>query len=248
MPDAGFAVRESTTGHPGVGSPVETGYPASMDLRPFIYLAAAALIVGALFYFSFRQERRRRESLRNAARRMGLSYEEKVSGVPEVPLESLRLFGSGRARQASSVLRGHAEGFDLVAFDWKYTTGSGSSSSQHRVTVCAFPLPGRGLPAFELRPENVFHRIGSALGMQDIDFDAHPEFSRKNLLRGSDEAAVRELFRGPILRHFERHAGWCVEADGDWLVVYRSGKRPKPAELRRFFHDAAGIARLFSEA
>ncbi|MEC9473853.1 MAG: hypothetical protein VX584_04130, partial [Actinomycetota bacterium] len=63
------------------------------------------------------------------------------------------------------------------------------------------------LPTFVIRPENLFHKIGSTFGYQDIDFDAHPTFSKRYLLRGPDEEAIRNTFTDEFLSSYERHKG-----------------------------------------
>jgi hypothetical protein len=60
--------------------------------------------------------------------------------------------------------------------------------------VISFQSSLLSLPEFELRSENMFHKIGKAFGCQDINFESHPEFSKRYLLRGADEEAVRTFF------------------------------------------------------
>ena len=93
------------------------------------------------------------------------------------------------------------------------------------------------LPEFELRPEHFFHKIGQALGYSDIDFETHPEFSRRYLLRGPDEAAIRDFFQPELLSFFESNQGVSLEASGDRLIYYRARKRIKPEEVRAFMEE-----------
>lgn len=107
-------------------------------------------------------------------------------------------------------------------------------------------LQNATLPEFQLRPENVFYKVMSALGYQDIDLENRPEFSKAYLLRGTDEAEIRRVFNPEIAQHFERYPGWCVEAGGRWVVVYRAGKRVKPDDLRDFIDDGGQIASVIT--
>ena len=50
------------------------------------------------------------------------------------------------------------------------------------------------VPRFALTREGLLHRVGAALGFQDIDFDEDPEFSKRFVLKGDDEHAIREIF------------------------------------------------------
>jgi len=58
------------------------------------------------------------------------------------------------------------------------------------------------LPTFSLRPESFFHKIGAAIGMQDIDFEEHADFSDNFVLTGDDEQLVRQFFDNGLLNEF----------------------------------------------
>jgi hypothetical protein len=97
------------------------------------------------------------------------------------------------------------------------------------------------LPAFEVRPEHFFHKIGGMLGMQDINLPNRPVFSSKFLLRSPDEAAVRELFGDAICDLLEKHLKLSVEAADHYMIVYQASRRPKPEQLAAFLDTARAI-------
>jgi hypothetical protein len=74
-------------------------------------------------------------------------------------------------------------------------------------------------------------------GFQDIDFDEHPVFSKKYLLRGRNVPAIRELFTEEVLTFYEGVDGVSTEANGNRLLYYRHGKRIKPLEIRDFLEE-----------
>jgi hypothetical protein len=82
-------------------------------------------------------------------------------------------------------------------------------------------------------------------GYKLIQFETHPEFGERYLLRGANEDAVRQFFRPPLLDYFQslqEKPVWNVEAAGPWLLVYLPSKRCKPDQLREFTDAAATIA------
>jgi len=208
-------------------------------------VAVAVPLIAIVFVLVRRHEQRRDDEFRRAARRLGWEDADEPSALP-AGVGELRLFTLGRSRQAANALRGRLGRLDATLFDYRYTTGGGNSSRTHRQTVLAVELPGGTLPAFELRPEHVLHKISTALGYQDIDLDSRPEFSKAYLLRGADEADVRRFFQPEIVRQFERHPGWSVEGQGSWLVIYRAGKRVRPDDLREFVRHGEAIAEVMS--
>ncbi len=70
------------------------------------------------------------------------------------------------------------------------------------------------LPNFTLRPENLFHKIGQVFGYQDIDFDSHPEFSKRYLLKGENESEVRSTFSADTLAFYESDQKLSTEDAG----------------------------------
>jgi hypothetical protein len=124
-------------------------------------------------------------------------------------------------------------------------TGGGKSSHTWAQTVVCFQLARDVLPHFELRPESVFHRIGAWFGYQDINFESHPKFSQKYLLRGGDEQAVRDLFTDDILEWFEGTNGVSVEGRGDRLLFYRQANRADPELIRRLLQEGFEVLSLF---
>ena len=217
-----------------------------LGLREALLLGAVLAVGAGILIGVQRREKARREGLKRAARRLGLAWEPRDEAVPGDGLERLPLFQVGRRRRADSVMRGEIAGRETIAFDWTYVTGSGQHSSRHRLTIAAFRVPGTSLPAFQVRPENLFHKMGSALGWQDIDFDRDEEFSSKFLLRGSDEAAIRSFFTREIRRAFTRDPGWNADCGGEWIALWRS-RRPSDDDFRGHLERAGTIARLLGE-
>jgi carbonic anhydrase len=111
--------------------------------------------------------------------------------------------------------------------------------------VICFELDGLFLPAFSLRPENIWHKVRSWLGYQDIDFEGYPTFSARYLLRGADEEAIRAVFTDRILGFYEATAGLCTEGNEDRLLFYRQPVRVKPEDVRAFVEEGLeGLSRF----
>ncbi|MCK4820866.1 hypothetical protein KA005_34185, partial [bacterium] len=142
--------------------------------------------------------------------------------------------------------RGDSDG-RITIFDYKYTVGSGKSSHTYKQTVVYFQSDDLALPDFALRPERIFHKIGSVFGYQDIDFETSPEFSRHYLLRGVNETAIRNLFGMDVLAYFEREKSkkMCVEGNDKHLIYYKSGKLIKPEDIRIELEEAKSNLELF---
>lgn len=200
---------------------------------------AVALAVGA---WRVRSERLRAEALLHWARMHGFEYQSKTTDLPFRTRLMMRMHG-----RVSNVLSKSEPGRRTILLDFRYTVG-GKNRHTHRQTLAALQRDRRKLPAFELSPESVFHKIGDLFGWHDIDFEHRPEFSAKFLLRSEDEGTVRRFFNGTVLAYFEKHLGWSVETDGEWVVIYRADRRVRPEDLTEFLEDAEGIEGVLDAA
>ena len=214
-------------------------------MKYFLIFGGIAVIVAVIIIVINYYEKKRREALLNLSRLMGYSFTEKGDKSLQASLNHFHLFSRGHSRKIKNVMTRRSDDTDITVMDYRYTTGGGKNSRTWRQTVILYKCSRLRLPAFTLRPENVFHKIGSAFGYQDINFDTHPTFSKQYLLRGAEEQAVRQLFNGERLAYYERHKGLSTEGADDGLVYYRSSKRVPPEKIRAFIEEGAKVLRLF---
>ncbi len=160
-------------------------------------------------------------------------------------LKGFHLFSQGHSKKIANVLMGKAGALDVAVFDYAYTTGGGKHSQHWRQTVIFFERDDMSLPKFTLRPENIFHKIGQVFGYKDIDFDSHPEFSKRYLLRGENEEAVRATFGDEARSFYESDLKLSTEAAGPQLIHYRSGKRVSPDQISEFIKQGVRVLTLF---
>jgi len=216
--------------------------PLTLQLSVVGLALAGAGVIGAWMSYA---ARKRTEAMSEMARMMGWEFRAKDRELLGENLIGLRLFEQGRGREFMNVLRGGEGKERILLFDYAYTEGSGKSQHTARQSVAAFERAGRGLPRFELRPENLLHKIGSVFGYRDIDSKDFPAFSKAYLLRGQVEDDVRKVFKPIAIQYLEYNRGWCVEGCGDWLVMYREGRRAEPEDIPAFLEDARALNIVF---
>ena len=201
----------------------------------FAVLIVVSVAVGQLM------DRQRTKALAAVAAEMGLPFYESGQANLIGTLNRLQLFSRGRNKKIHNMIYGDAQDVDVAIFDYRYRTGSGKNSSTHSQTVAYVNSSQLDLPQFALRPERFFDRIGAALGMQDINFESHPVFSGKYVLKGDSESRVREFFDSGVLDYFESRGELCVEGGGPHLIVYRASKRVKPDQVRALLGDGLEV-------
>ena len=87
-------------------------------------------------------------------------------------------------------------------------------------------------------------KLLTAFGYQDIDFGQRPEFSKRYLLRGQDEMAIRQAFNDQLLSFFETYQGTSVDAGNNQLFVFRASYRCQPQEAQNQLALALNILNL----
>lgn len=206
-----------------------------MGLLIFIlFLALAAGILALALY----HEKKRREALERVAAQLGMRFSAQL---PEEIRSRLLQAGFGLFERShgrrfyNSMSKRLIDGTEITVFDYQYTRGRGKSSSTYRQSVFYAYHEDLHLPRFRLHPENAFfHGIAKAFGMQDINFESHPKFSRSYLLRGQDEAQVRLRFHPGVLSFLEQYPNYCAEGAGAHLILWQNDRQVSPEEIAKW--------------
>ncbi len=205
------------------------------------------VVVGLSLFGVYMYEKARTEQFQAVSDDLGLQFHPKGDPAFQSSISHHRLFNQGRSRKTRNMIFGQTEDVELAIFGYRYTTGTGEHQHTHQQTVISFQSSYLALPEFELRAESFFHKIGKVFGYTDVNFESHPQFSKRYLLRGSDEAAIRELFNSELREFFEAQEGVSVEASKDGLIYYRAGKRIKPTDVRSFMEEGFRVYRILKQ-
>lgn len=138
-------------------------------------------------------------------------------------LEGFKLFKKGGRKKIFNLMQRKGPFLDeqISLFDYRYIISTGKTTKKFYTTVFFLQSKSLGLPEFMMKPENFFHKVGSFFGMQDIDFEEHPDFSDKYLLKGEDEELIRHAYNEEILKFFTVERNWSVEGVGYFLILYQ---------------------------
>jgi hypothetical protein len=172
------------------------------------------LVFGSSFYFS----RRRTQAIQALATEWNFEFCGRGNHLVSPTVGQFQLMNRGRSQHIYNVIKGQAQDVEVTLFDYSYRSGSGKNSTTHRRTVALISHPDLNLPKFFLEPENVFHKVGNVFGYHDIDFDDYPEFSKRYLLRGSDEDSIRAIFNYETIPFYERKRHVQTEGFGRYLI------------------------------
>ncbi len=208
-----------------------------------VIIIAAIMLIGMVVYLVFLYEKKRSDKLMDAANGIGFQFSRKAE-IVDIP--AFQLFSKGHSKKYNNIMIGKKDGINWTIFDYMYTVGYGKSQKTYNQTIGVAKIENLSIPQFSLGPENFFHKIGEKFGMQDIDFPEKPEFSKKFLLKGENENAIRELFTNEPIRMFEQFPRpFMMEGLGNSILIYRSLRRIKPEELIQFIDESSGLIKAF---
>ncbi len=202
------------------------------------------VLVGFLIWLFLHLEKKRANALQAIAAEIGLQFSATHHEALLARMQIFPLFKKGSFRKMRNVMTTETEMERLTIFDYRYTTGGGDNSRCYRQTVVAFESDALTLPVFSMRPEGVLHKLGSALGMKDIDFEQHSDFSSNFVLTGDDEQSVRQFFDEQLLDLLARHKGICVESAPGRFIFFLSRRR-KPEQIQEYIKHGYAIYSAF---
>lgn len=208
-----------------------------------------AFLVG-IVVFILLLERKRTRKVAAVATSLGFGFRKDATEEDRSLLANSALAGFGRSHVFSNVMEAPPkDDLRLTMFDFAYTTGFGKSRRTTTQTALRMDTPLLNLPSFLLQPENFLTKAFKIAGFNDINFAEHAEFSKRYHLRAKDEAAVRQLFTPAIVQWCEAQSPRVtVEGNGNRLLMYRHGKRPKPEQIDAFLNEGKTLLALFVQA
>jgi hypothetical protein len=210
----------------------------------FLILGLGIMVV-SLVYNAW-AGKKRKEALQLIAAEMGYSFapEDKDFNAQLGSSAPSEILSKGRSPKAYNILRGQRRDAQTAVFDYKYTTGSGRSSQTHHLTLVLLTLEQAELVPFNVRGRGFFDKVAAKFGQKEISFESAPEFSKKYLVKGDDEEAVRRLFSPTVLSLFEQQNNLSCEAVENRLLVFRPDRTVKPEDLHDFLDNAVQLLEL----
>jgi hypothetical protein len=159
--------------------------------------------------------------------------------------EGFSPFGQGHSFGVANLLMGRRGQADWYAFDYLYhTTQSNGKSTRtvpHPTGIVAVRLP-LSMPRLTLTPENLFHKIGTALGMDELDFELE-EFNKRYFVRSDDRKLAYDLLHPRMIEHLMSQESRAWQIGGQYIVQSRAGYY-SPEEVRASIAEIEGFVGL----
>lgn len=190
--------------------------------------------------------RKRTQAMSAAALAMGFNFEG--NDKSKAPNLATTLFTKGSGKSFRNIMTRSSGGMAVTLFDYSYVTSDGRNAQTHAQTVAGFSKPGLRITEFEMQPKGIMGKIVDALSHKNMNFDSHPEVSRRYQVRSPQPERARELFTPALLSFLENldpKGNWSLEGADETVIVFRANKRVKPEELRTFVEEVSSLADSF---
>lgn len=161
-------------------------------------------------------------------------------------LMDFSIYKKGKRHQIMNQIKKFDSDAYFSIFDFQYKK---RGKSTRTVLQTAFFINSKalGLPHFLMKPEIFFHRIGHHLGIQDIDFEEYPKFSKQYQLQGDDEDYIRRAYNDKVLRLFTAEKGWTLEGINYYMLLYKKGKLMSIEEIGKLIEKGVFLLRAFKQ-
>jgi len=209
-----------------------------------IGVIALGLVVVALVVFGILQAKKRREALMAWASSNGLRYTRHKDHSFDERFAEFNCLRQGDNRYAYNICSGKLRGRGILAFDYHYETTSrdsdGKRSTTHHHFSAVIVRANLPLKPLMIRSENIFDRIGSAFGFDDIDFES-AEFSRKFHVSAPDRRWAYDVLHTRTMQFLLEQPRHSIEFDSRYVIAWRSGRKSKPEDHEMAFELIEGI-------
>jgi hypothetical protein len=127
--------------------------------------------------------------------------------------------------------------------DITLTEGARMAEQDTKLTVAHVSDLDLIIPEFALEPEQLWTKFSEFSSGKDIDFQNHPEFSKKYYLRGNSENQVREFFTERLITFLESSENIHVESHKNKLLIYKKRDELDTTEIQELVAFSEGFVK-----
>lgn len=229
-----------------------------MEALPILVFVAFAILALVAGYFASEAAKKRREALFRLAQHLGFEYRMEGTGYVSSSgfmalfseetdpfLSKFAIFspfGQGHSQEVKNLMFGRRGDRDWYLFDYSYKTtqhnGKTTTTTTHPYGIVAVRIP-MVFPLLSLAAENVFHRIGSKLGMRELTFELE-EFNRRYFIQCEEAREAHDILHPKAIDYLMRQPirHWQF---GSTYILFATPGSIQPMEFERQMRELDGF-------
>lgn len=173
------------------------------------------VIVLAISLFFYYELLRHRDFIRMAAI-LGLRYYYRSYALHR-RFSFLFQLRRGRGRHAFNILQGNRNGYEVLVFDYLFTSGMGKTKQKHYSSFVVMHH-GKDCPPLRIYPRAMLEELGRIIGFDEFFFNA-PEFDAKFVVFATDESFARLVCHAALVDYMLHHPDLSLEIDPHWMAL-----------------------------
>ncbi|VTS01748.1 hypothetical protein [Tuwongella immobilis] len=211
------------------------------------------VLVGGFFYWAYwyskKLERERLEAFQQFAEQLKFDY---LGDAPDAPGDTddaaLYLYTHGKNQKTTHLIQGRTETLTVSMFDYKYITGAGKNKQAYQQTVVAFEWHEPIFPRMGMRPYTFTRKVGaSVFGGNRTIFESFPAFQKHYWVDGNDPDYLQQWLTLSMMEYFVDRPGWCVEMDGQVVLIYQEMITQEAKNFQSFFDQCFAMFSMFKQ-
>ena len=217
----------------------------------FLTFLGFALVVWGLGRWRIScKEQKRLLEITEETQKLGLDFDPApCAGLPAMnSARQSEILNRGHDRSSRNIIRKKtSSGIEVTVFDYAYFPDDSSQRGRlagisQTVTI----LGGRTihLPDLEIGASCSLTRFTEESGCWKFDFPGVPEFSKKFLFRGKDQAAIQERLCRQLVDLLIEFYPIHIEADDGYLLFYWDAELVAPKEIQKVLRLAERILEI----
>lgn len=170
-----------------------------------------------------------------------------VWDTPE--LNRFRYFKQHPIEYCSNVIYGNFEDLNITweISDMTFREGGFIEVKELHTTEHLVKLPVE-IPSFILDKEFLFDRFFDLIEQDDIDFESHPEFSRRFVLKSPENDKVKLLFNQEVLDYFESREVYHIECIGRQILIFQNRRLASVEEIKDMIIYTQGLCTVIMDS
>lgn len=209
------------------------------------------IVIGLVIaYVSWLFEQKRREAYRTWAELNGWSYDHRRNRQTYHRYSNFNRLQRGSNRYAFDILQGTWNKYPASAFNFHYETYSTSSDGKtttrkthhHYFGVVLIQIE-RFFPKLLISPNNIFKKIGDALGFGGINFES-VEFSERFTVRCHNKKFAYDFCHPRMMEYLLTRPDTVIELEGNIFALFNGRGKMNPDQVEESLNKLIQLREL----